>query len=245
LIKFLLILVEILFAVGFLGTFFANRGLDNPTKVARWKKFWVYYLIVHVMFACILAGKSAFLALICVIVLKGIAEIISVWAKQNKENQRPAVIIGVLLVYLILAAGLIAFSILTKREEKIFVFMVVCIFDGFSQIVGQLTGRHHFLPNISPGKTIEGAIGGILSASFIAIALGNYLALPINHIAVAGFVLAFSGLAGDMAASWYKRLNGVKDFGNILPGHGGVLDRFDSFIVCACSYLIFRILFKM
>ncbi len=179
------------------------------------------------------------MVLMGVIVLKGGSEIISVRAKGNQENKETAVLVCTFLVYIILAAGLIAFSIKSSAKEKVFVFMIICMFDGFSQIAGQIAGKHHFLPNISPGKTLEGAIGGILSAAAMAIVLGRYFDFTLTHSISAGLVLAFSGLAGDITASYYKRLNGVKDFGKILPGHGGVLDRFDSFISGACAYFIF------
>lgn len=109
-------------------------------------------------------------------------------------------------------------------------FVCVLSFDAFSQFFGQLIGRHALWPAVSPNKTIEGSLGGLavclLSSQFLFGAVWP------------GFLIAASALAGDLLASFVKRRCGIKDFSKLLPGQGGVLDRFDSFIVSSVFYLI-------
>ncbi len=117
-----------------------------------------------------------------------------------------------------------------------FVLVLVCAWgsDVFAYFTGRFFGRHKLIPEVSPKKTVEGAIGGILSATGLAILYGFIVSktteLVPNYIvlAVSGFVLSAVSQIGDLIASLIKREHGIKDYGNIFPGHGGVMDRFDS-----------------
>ena len=98
---------------------------------------------------------------------------------------------------------------------------------------GTLIGKHKLCPNISPKKTIEGAVGGIVVG--IAFAMVIMLTFDRFNIITLLFSIPFCllGIIGDLFASVIKRSVGLKDFGNLIPGHGGVLDRFDSMILIA------------
>lgn len=109
--------------------------------------------------------------------------------------------------------------------------------DSGAQLAGMAFGKHKMSPNISPKKTVEGAIGGLIFSLIlngVAIILYNRLAdFKIDEFAVTVLLAAclpvsFLGMMGDLSASVLKRNFGVKDFGKIFPGHGGVMDRFDS-----------------
>jgi len=102
--------------------------------------------------------------------------------------------------------------------------------SSFSQITGQLWGRKKILPSVSPNKTLGGVTGGALTAlgsSFLLHSLFEGLAA--EKIVLTTGLLLFAFL-GDIAASYYKRKYGVKDFSALIPGHGGILDRFDSLL---------------
>lgn len=101
--------------------------------------------------------------------------------------------------------------------------------DVAQYIWGKSFGKHKVLPTVSPGKTYEGFIGGVITTSFFATVLGGYLT-PMNtvHSLMAGLIISISGFIGDVNISALKRDLGVKDSGNLLPGHGGILDRVDS-----------------
>jgi phosphatidate cytidylyltransferase len=100
-------------------------------------------------------------------------------------------------------------------------------------IVGTRFGRHGFFTKISPKKTWEGAIGGWASAVIVTLVLGAFLDVPIIHRILFGFGLSLAATLGDLAESLLKRQTGVKDSGNIVPGHGGLLDRIDSLLFAA------------
>jgi phosphatidate cytidylyltransferase len=126
-----------------------------------------------------------------------------------------------------------------------FVVLLLCIIwgtDTFAYAVGRTLGRRKLWPTISPGKTLEGALGGFLAAVLIGGALAYWLRLPVYHGVILGALLGVVGQAGDLFESKLKRLAGVKDSGAMLPGHGGVLDRFDSLLFCApVAYFYFTL----
>jgi phosphatidate cytidylyltransferase len=114
-------------------------------------------------------------------------------------------------------------------------FALVMMTDTGAFYVGRSLGRHKLAPKISPGKTVEGAIGG-LAAAIITGFLCRVLffpEIPITHALALGAAIGLVGQIGDLAESMLKRGAGVKDSGNLLPGHGGMLDRIDSILFCA------------
>jgi phosphatidate cytidylyltransferase len=113
--------------------------------------------------------------------------------------------------------------------------LILSIFDGFSQITGQLLGRTKLFPKISPNKTVEGLIGGALIALLSALVFKSLIiGTPLKAILLAAVIAVFA-FAGDAAKSIYKRKYNVKDFSNLIPGHGGFLDRFDSLIAAGAG----------
>ena len=133
------------------------------------------------------------------------------------------------------------------------VFIASWVTDTFAYLTGTLIGKHKLIPEVSPKKTVEGAIGGTLSAvvffpllGFIvgAVSAGevkaNYLVLVIYAV-----ILAVVAQIGDLLASLIKREHGIKDYGNIFPGHGGVMDRFDSILAISTILMAICILFPL
>jgi phosphatidate cytidylyltransferase len=105
--------------------------------------------------------------------------------------------------------------------------------DTGAYLAGTRLGRHKFFPAISPKKTWEGAIGGWIAAPLAMLALGWLFSLPLIHCAILGFLIGIAATFGDLAESLLKRQTGVKDSSNIVPGHGGMLDRLDSLLFTA------------
>ena len=102
--------------------------------------------------------------------------------------------------------------------------------DISAYLVGRVAGRHPFFPQLSPKKTIEGAAGSLILTSTSLALLGPYCGIPMPHSLILGLLMAVAAPAGDLAESLLKRDAGVKDSSNLIPGHGGLLDRFDSFL---------------
>lgn len=128
-------------------------------------------------------------------------------------------------------------------------FAVAFVGDAAAYFGGKAFGRHKLCPQISPNKTIEGAvcytIGGTLAAFLARCFFVTVLHLPMPGIAASfllGFLGSIAGQIGDLSASLLKRHSGIKDYGYLFPGHGGVMDRFDSviftLIVCYCYTLV-------
>jgi phosphatidate cytidylyltransferase len=104
--------------------------------------------------------------------------------------------------------------------------------DSGAYFVGKPLGRHKLMRSVSPGKSWEGLIGGVASAAIVAYFLWGVALLWV------GPLLAVLGTAGDLLESSWKRRNGLKDSGAIMPGHGGVMDRFDGFVLTAPVYFV-------
>ncbi|MBP2659224.1 MAG: phosphatidate cytidylyltransferase [Firmicutes bacterium] len=102
--------------------------------------------------------------------------------------------------------------------------------DTFAYFVGSRFGRHKLCPAISPAKTVEGSIGGLVGSILAITLLGLLFKLPVSHSITMGIVVGVIAPIGDLAESAIKRFAGVKDSGKLLPGHGGILDRFDSIL---------------
>lgn len=119
------------------------------------------------------------------------------------------------------------------------VFLGAFASDTFAFLVGKKFGKTKLCPDISPNKTVEGSIGGIVGVIVsyaILTYIGNtWLNLDLNYLymVIAGVIAGIAGQFGDLSASAIKRYCGVKDFGNLIPGHGGILDRFDSILFVA------------
>ena len=119
----------------------------------------------------------------------------------------------------------------------VMVFLASWVCDVFAYFVGMAIGKHKLIPEVSPKKTIEGAIGGVVCTT-LAFVLYGYIITLINDaitpnyliLAILGFVLSIVAQFGDLIASLIKREHGIKDYGRLFPGHGGVLDRFDSIL---------------
>ena len=150
-------------------------------------------------------------------------------------------------------------TIIFARDEKgmlygiFYVFLILCgawISDTGAYFSGYFFGKHKLAPKISPKKTIEGAVGGVVSCILSYLLLGFIfetitrkmgLTITVSYISLllVAPIVSLLSIVGDLSASIIKRQHNIKDFGNIMPGHGGILDRFDSvFYVAGVMFLI-------
>jgi len=215
------------FLLGAAGFYFINRNKDRKTARESWKKYFTYLIIIHALFLGIVFNVLVFRILAGVIILIGTFELINLFRKSGYKEQ--GFFIFSLFFFEITAFGFFLFSGLNKNLV-LFTFLVLSIFDAFSQISGQIAGKRKLFPNISPGKTVEGLIGGTFIALVSSLLLKKLVGFSVlNTLGFSAGIILFA-FAGDFAASVYKRKYNVKDFSRLLPGHGGFLDRFDSLI---------------
>ena len=136
-------------------------------------------------------------------------------------------------------------AVVLLRENGAYLYLLAFfgpwVSDTFAYIVGRLIGKRKLIPEVSPNKTIAGSVGGIVATAaffvgygFAVAKLADLSSTPnIIAMAVAGAIVSVISQIGDLTASYIKRRYGVKDYGKLFPGHGGVMDRFDSVLLTA------------
>lgn len=225
------------FVLGTVGTFLGSRRKESPVKKARWIKLIGYFAIVHLVVFLVMAGRGYSAGLFLIIVSAGLGEILVV-SIRSRATLRPRFLPAIVVpVYCVLAAVSMVFTLTASANLILFGYVVVAVLDAYSQITGQLWGRHPLAPAISPAKTIEGSVGGILCALTAAVLLGPFAGIRTEQALLVGVVICLFGMAGDLGASWYKRRCGIKDYSRLLPGQGGFIDRFNSFLAAAPALL--------
>ncbi|WP_426275438.1 phosphatidate cytidylyltransferase [Chryseobacterium sp. S-02] len=132
----------------------------------------------------------------------------------------------------------------TFSLEVLFLFILIWSSDTFAYLTGKFFGKHKMAPKISPKKTWEGYIGGVVLTLVLSYFIEYYHSDLRGNWMIVGFLVAAFAPLGDLVESQLKRNFGVKDSGNIIPGHGGVLDRLDSFLICVPVVYLYFILAK-
>lgn len=163
---------------------------------------------------------------------------ITVWLKGTVKFSKIAEIFGVGL-YIIAALNSILYIrdiVGSGKYLYLLIFIGAWVTDIFAYLTGMLLGKHKLIPEVSPKKTVEGSLGGTLFCvlSFVAfgIIVDTFFNMNANLIflAVSGVLVSVVAQMGDLIMSLIKREYGIKDYGKLFPGHGGVLDRFDSIL---------------
>jgi len=126
------------------------------------------------------------------------------------------------------------YIILIRNEYYKFtwlIFIIAMATDTFAYFSGCFLGKKKLIPSVSPNKTVEGSIGGVLGALLSTSIYSHFfIKIPVTHVVILSLLGSIISQLGDLIASKIKRITGIKDFGNLIPGHGGILDRFDSII---------------
>lgn len=129
--------------------------------------------------------------------------------------------------------------------EVLMLFILIWSSDSFAYFTGRLFGKHKMAPKISPKKTWEGFAGGVVLTLILGFFIEQYYPELRGNWMLVGFLVSVFAPLGDLVESQLKRSFGVKDSGNIIPGHGGILDRLDSFIICAPVIYLYFLLDKL
>ncbi|MBL0128762.1 MAG: phosphatidate cytidylyltransferase [Flavobacteriales bacterium] len=158
------------------------------------------------------------------------------------NSPEPTIRIGHLFTVIIyIAAPMACAPWMVSLDPMLFISFMLLLWtnDTGAYIVGKAIGRSKLLPKVSPGKTWEGLMGGILLTALVAWALSTYVMFgPVKEWIIVAVVVSITATVGDLLESAMKRAAGVKDSGTLMPGHGGALDRFDGYLLAAPAMLL-------
>jgi phosphatidate cytidylyltransferase len=219
-----------LFKFTFLGiTLIALYEIDNAINENKDNMFKLNYLIAIFIFVMeiidIKIDVSTFVSIYAIII-----GIIFVIVRGSKFRNLAASYFGMIYIILLLYHTIM----FTDNVYIWFIYVITFSADSFAYLIGSTLGKHKLCPKLSPKKTVEGAVAGTFGAIIFAL-LFNYFIMKQNylHISIIAAVGSIASIFGDLVASKIKREFNIKDYGNMLPGHGGIMDRFDSFIMVA------------
>ncbi|MBQ3054834.1 MAG: phosphatidate cytidylyltransferase [Oscillospiraceae bacterium] len=200
-----------------------------PLWISYLKEIWMLFLGVFAVFVCLAA----------------------MWLKNEKQGSFSKLALTMFggMIFPLLYATLL---LLRESEQGLLVFLLPFIAawttDTGAYFVGRFLGKHKLAPVISPKKTVEGAVGGVLICILCMVGYGVIVNryfdgdFSLVFLAVAGLVLSVLSQMGDLSLSIIKREYNIKDYGGVFPGHGGILDRFDSVLFTApATYFVLRI----
>ena len=225
----------ILFVLGGIAIGAVAWKQEKEKRRKSWLKYSVYFVIVNLLFLTVLYGQKLFGAVCILIVLGGYYDII----RLQRGVTRVALPVFCLILTLYTAVCLsFCFFGFSGQSVILFTLFVVCAFDAFSQLAGQLFGKRKICPRISPNKTFAGLAGGLAGAMAVSITIGKDIDWNALRSLLLGLGIASSAFVGDLLASCVKRCYQTKDFSSLFPEHGGWLDRFDS-LIFAGSFMWF------
>lgn len=195
----------------------------------------LYYLVILATDLGYLQMPADFALIFMVVVfLVELLVYVLTFPKYQAEQTAEAVFAW---LYVPVMLSFIDFTRMLEHGRHLVWLVLICSWgcDTFAYCVGKLIGKKKIFPVLSPKKSLEGCIGGVLGAALLAGLYGYFLLKeePVWVMAVIGAAGALISMAGDLAASAIKRNKGIKDYGKLIPGHGGIMDRFDSVIVTA------------
>lgn len=214
-----------------------SNYIRNTSEINQ--RFMFSILMIAIIGMPILLGGKIFTSMLIALCVLVVSEYVAI-IKAPKP-----------LTLLFIMVEFIGFNLMRESEfglhKIMFIAFIIACFDTTAYFVGKAIGKHKLCPNISPGKTIEGFLGGIICT--IALSLPIYYILgckvQLNLYFWIVAVLAVLSQIGDIMESKFKRQYGVKDSSTLIPGHGGVLDRFDGYILVLPAFFAIELLFKI
>jgi phosphatidate cytidylyltransferase len=188
----------------------------------------VYFAYQQELIIISITGLAAIITVVGVIIYNW-----KITFKSMNQLGRWILITGIAIFLFYSISHIILIALLGEGIKWLYL-IIFSVFssDSGAYFIGKMFGKNKMVPQISPNKTWEGAIGGMIFCLAATILISTYFDLPINitNQIVLGFIISILAQIGDITESALKRLSGVKDSGTVLPGHGGFLDRIDSFI---------------
>jgi len=226
-----------LIGIGILGTacLYEYYGLLRSMKlqvqpVFGYLAFWILLIAFH-------QGRFPATIVLSLVMLAGFLS--AMWRTRQPVRERASALMSELFGILYLALFLYpavpvryGFGEKTGLHWFLILLAVIWMGDTAALVAGKTFGKSRFAPVLSPKKTKEGAIAGLIGGCAVAAAMQHFLFpdLPFHHVLIAAVLLGFFGQLGDLAESMLKRAAEIKDSSQLIPGHGGVLDRMDSLL---------------
>lgn len=236
-------------AFDFLFMAFGLACLYEFKKLVKIKGYYVFILYLGLWWAFIYLIHDLTIVKILMVLTIAVDMALLAYLFSKKEMELNTVQKYVIAV-LYIGGGCIFLTMIPYNNQQFAKFLIMGIFvliwvnDSFAYLVGKTLGRHKLFPRISPKKTIEGSLGGLIFALMAAYIISLYepIITKLQWMVLAGVIVVMGNL-GDLLESKFKRMAGVKDSGAILPGHGGILDRLDSLVFAAPFAYLTLILF--
>jgi len=237
-------------AFDFLFMAFGLGCLYEYRRIVGIKGYYIFiaYLSLWWAYIYLIPTETPRLVLLGVTLLINIALLRYLFVRQKKYfSTFELYLIGIFYI----SGGFIFLTMIPYNENGFAKFLIMGIFvliwvsDSFAYLVGKSIGRTKLFPSVSPKKTIEGSLGGLIFAILAGYLLSKYeTSINTTQWLILAFVIVVTGALGDLLQSKFKRAAGVKDSGAILPGHGGIWDRLDSLIFAApFAYLTLKLFF--
>lgn len=183
-----------------------------------------FFILLSVFFVCIMFSFGVF--------------------AHNKVSVQQCIISFALPMVISFAFGTLLTILLPNGREGLLRILLICGFawvtDTGAYFTGVFFGKHKIAPEISPKKTVEGCIGGIFFCAVFTFVVSYFMLNKLQYsllITALSPIFAIAGMIGDLTASLLKRAYNIKDYGNIMPGHGGIMDRFDSILFISPCFL--------
>ncbi len=235
-------------AFDFLFMAFGLACLYEFKRIVRLKGYYIFvaYLTLWWTFIYLVQGDAAITILMLLTLVVDVALLMFLFSKRPKKfSDFQKFVIAVFYI----GGGFIFLTMIPYKENNFAQFLIMGIFiliwvnDTFAYLVGRTLGRTKLYPSVSPKKTIEGSLGGLIFALACAYIMSCYESqLSLTEWMILATVIVIAGSLGDLLESKFKRMAGVKDSGAILPGHGGIWDRLDSLVFAApFAYLVLNL----
>lgn len=222
-----------------LTTVFGILCIWEFTKMINLRNFVSYLFFLAVLFLLMKRQDSyATIVVLIITLLSSLSLIYQLFTSKEIKFSNERVKLGVTIRYVIFSICFLILLPFYKNEFHpnlmISILSIIWVNDSFAFLVGKNFGKHKLFPSVSPKKTIEGLLGGLVFSLLAGVLISKYiLDLTIFNWLVIAVIVSLVGTIGDLVESKFKRQANIKDSGNIMPGHGGILDRLDSLLFAA------------